>query len=169
MRYAAIEIRIVGRRGKLRGGKGSSDETSYNTAIIYKIDNHITLIEPENKIYESAAQMPTTTILLRNIKKFVTPVRTARRATFLDRRKKASLAEEQKLVPCTAHMMYALRFRNLMNFSRHQKQHLHTHRTPFTTILSWWYLASFPSIFSKMTRIIRNIAMMSDPKATVPR
>ena len=55
-----------------------------------------------------------------------------------------------------------------MNFSRHQKQHLQQHMMPFTTMLSWWYLASFSSTFSRMTRIILRMAMIREPKATVP-
>ena len=60
---------------------------------------------PEKMTYDSAAQRPTTTILLRNMRKLVTPVSTASLATFLSSRKKASLAEVQKLFPDTAHMM----------------------------------------------------------------
>ena len=79
-----------------------------------------------------------------------------------------ALADVQKLLPETAHMMYALRFRNFMNFSRHQKQHLHTHMAALTSLLSWWYLASFSSTFSSITLTMRRIAIIREPNATVP-
>ena len=45
---------------------------------------------PEKTMYESAAQSPTTTILLRNMRKLTTPVSTASRAQLRSSRKKAS-------------------------------------------------------------------------------
>ena len=45
---------------------------------------------PEKTMYESAAQRPTTTILLRNMRKLTTPVSTASRAQLRSSRKKAS-------------------------------------------------------------------------------
>lgn len=80
---------------------------------------------------------------------------------------KASLALVQKLLPCTAHMMYAFLFKNCRNFSKHQKKHFRQHKSAFVTALS--YFLHCWSKYSKNTRIIRQIVSMSDPKAKVPK
>ena len=64
-------------------------------------------------------------------------------------------------------MMYAFLLRNLMNFSRHHRQHLH--RQMRHRVSSLLYFLSLLSMYSKIVLIILMMAMMREPKATVPK
>lgn len=86
---------------------------------------------------------------------------------FLMSNEKASLALVQKFCPCTAHIMYAFLLMNLRKFSKHQQKHLQRHMRHLVTGLSNFF--SFWSMYSSMTRITRTMAMISAPKATVPK
>lgn len=93
--------------------------------------------------------------------------KTKTRTMFLISRPKALLALLQKFLPCTAHIMYAFLLINFKNFSRHQKKHFRQHIIALVKALSYFF--NLRSKYSKKTRIIRHIAMIRDPKASVPR
>lgn len=89
------------------------------------------------------------------------------RTRFLIRRLNASLALLQKFLPWMAHMMYAFLLMNLRNFSRHQKKHLQQHIMAFTTPLSYFF--NLWSTYSIIMRISRQIVIIREPNANVPK
>ena len=116
----------------------------------------------------SKAIVMVTTSLPKNSKKSVTLSMTATLTQFLVIRLNASLADLQKFVPLIAVKIYAFLLMNFMNFSRHQRQHLHRHMTTFTGKMSAPFSFSLSSMYCTTFLIILIIAIIKDPKARVP-
>lgn len=65
------------------------------------------------------------------------------------------------------HLPFSHLLINLRNFSRHQRQQRQQQRIALAIVLSV-FCRTLWSMYSKMTRIIRTMAMMSEPNASVP-
>ena len=104
----------------------------------------------------------------RNRRKSVTLSSTTTRTQFRRIRWNASLADLQKLEPLTAVKMYAFLLINFMNFSRHQRQHLHRHMTTFTGPLSAPFSLILSSMYWIAVLMALIIAMIREPNARVP-
>lgn len=114
------------------------------------------------------APIPTVTnILVKKNKNSVTLSRATTRKKFLISKLNASRALVQNGLPWIAHIIYAFLLRNRKNRSKHQKKHLQQQRIHFVTSLS--HFLSFSSMYSRITRITRQIVITSDPNATVPK
>lgn len=92
---------------------------------------------------------------------------TTTRRMFLSSRSNACLADVQKLCPYMAHMMYAFRLMNRKNLFNNQKKHRIHVKMARVNALSYFF--NFTSIHSSMARMKLQIAMIRDPKATVPK
>merc|ERR1719164_180474 len=93
--------------------------------------------------------------------------KTPKRAAFRKIKKKAFLADLQKLVPINAIWMYAFLFKNLRHFSKHHMEHWR-HLMIITMTLffcAWKYF----SRYFRTSRAICTTAMMKAPKASDPR
>ena len=116
----------------------------------------------------SNAIVMVTTSLPKKSKKSVTLSMTATLTQFLVIRLNASLADLQKFVPLIAVKMYAFLLINFMNFSRHQRQHLHRHMTTFTGPLSAPFSLILSSMYWIAVLMALIIAMIREPNARVP-
>ena len=86
---------------------------------------------------------------------------------FLKIRKNARREDLQKEEPYIDVWMYAFLFTNLAQFSRHHIQHCKTHNR-YSTILLLLFFACF-CMYASTARIVFIIAIISEPKAAVPR